>query len=80
MGGVCVNSAALNAAVPIKRRGVFTLPKATGASWSQGDQLYWDGTNKNFTKTSSGNTKWGVAAAAAQAGDATGSVSFTPNG
>jgi predicted RecA/RadA family phage recombinase len=77
IGGIAIVSAASGAPVPLDCSGVVaTLPKATGAAWSQGDVLYWDATNKNFTKTSSGNTKAGIAAAIAgqQSGDATGAV------
>jgi predicted RecA/RadA family phage recombinase len=54
--------------------GLFTLPKATGQTWSEGAKLYWDNTAKNLTTTASGNTLVGVAAAAAATGDTTGSV------
>lgn len=80
LGGVCARSGAQGESVALKRYGVFTLPKATGAAWTQGDQLYWDNTNKVFTKTSSGNTIWGMAAADAASGDATGSVALSGNG
>ena len=56
--------------VPLVTRGVFDLPKATGAV-TVGAKLYWDNTNKVLTTTASGNTLVGVATAAAQSGDAT---------
>lgn len=58
------------------RVGIFSLPRATGAStaWVAGDKVYWDNTNKVVTKTSSGNTLIGVAAAAAGDSAATGQV------
>lgn len=59
-------------------RGAFTLPKATGAAWTKGDTLYWDDTNKVFTKTASGNSKAGLAFADAASGDATGGVDLVP--
>lgn len=80
LGGVCARTGAQGEIVPLNRYGVFTLPKATGATWTQGDQLYWDNTNKYFTKTTAGNTKWGLAAADAASGDATGSVALSGNG
>jgi len=80
LAGVCARSGLQGEIVALKRYGVFTLPKAIGAAWTQGDQLYWDNTNKNFTKTSSGNSKWGMAAAAALSGDTTGSVALSGNG
>lgn len=50
---------------------VSNAPKATGAAWLFGDALYWDATNKNFTKTTSGNTLCGFAVAPRASGDAT---------
>lgn len=80
LGGVCARSGAQGDTVALKRYGVFTLPKATSEAWTQGDQLYWDNTSKRFTKTSSANTKWGMAAADAALGDVTGSVALSGNG
>lgn len=74
--GVVVVTALQNVVAPVKRKGVFTLTKETGAGWTEGQVLYWDDTNKRVTHTSAGNTKIGVAAAAAASGDATGSVSI----
>ncbi len=75
LGGVAVASIANGASGEVETSGgVFELPKATGAAWAVGDVLYWDATNKVFTKTSSGNTKAGVAYAAAISGDTTGLV------
>jgi predicted RecA/RadA family phage recombinase len=57
------------------RVGVFTgVAKATGAAWAEGELLYWNDTNKNFTKSSTGATLCAVAGAAAASGDATGTV------
>lgn len=50
-------------------RGVFSVPKAA-ESIAQGDALYWNTTNKNLTKTASGNWLAGHAASAAASGDA----------
>jgi len=50
--------------------GIFEVPKKVGATLVQGDKLYWDDTNHNFTKTATGNTLSAVAVAAA-ASDAT---------
>jgi predicted RecA/RadA family phage recombinase len=54
--------------------GVFTLPKATGATWSEGQLLYWDDTAKKCTPTATSNTRIGCAVAAAASGDTTGKV------
>lgn len=74
LGGVAETTQAAGETVSLCREGVFTLPKATGETWAQGDQLYWDATNKKFTKTSSGNTKYGIANAAQVSGDTSGAV------
>lgn len=36
----------------------------SGQAWAEGDLIYWDNTAKKFTKTSTSNTKAGVAVAA----------------
>lgn len=72
--GVAAYTALVGDPVEIERVGIFTLPKATGAAWSLGDQLYWDSSAKKFTKTVGTNQRIGVAAADAASGDATGSV------
>lgn len=72
--GVVHGSAAEGETAVVSLKGVYTLPKATGAAWVQGDTLYWDDTAKKFTKTSTSNTFAGYAAADAASGDATGNV------
>lgn len=59
--------------------GCYTVPKATGAAWAVGDTLYWDDTAKNFTKTTTSNTKAGYAIAVAASGDATGAIRLVPS-
>ena len=58
--------------------GVFALAAATSQAWTQGDVLYWDDTGKVWTKTTTSNTKGGVAAADKLAADATGAVRLYP--
>lgn len=56
--GVAQNTYASGATGVLALGGVFTnLVKAsgTGEAWSVGDRLYWNDTNKNLTKTSTGN-------------------------
>jgi predicted RecA/RadA family phage recombinase len=53
--------------------GVFDLPKATGAAWTEGQLLYWDNSAKKVTGTV-GAQLIGAAAAAALSADATGRV------
>ncbi|MBR2117674.1 MAG: DUF2190 family protein [Afipia sp.] len=77
--GSAVGDALSGTDLALKVSGVFTdAPKATGAAWAVGDILYWDDAAKKFTKTSSANTRVGVAVAAAQSGDATGTVKIGP--
>ena len=45
------------------------VPKATGQTWTAGQNLYWDNTAKNFTTTSTSNTLVGIAANAQASGD-----------
>jgi predicted RecA/RadA family phage recombinase len=70
--GVAQNTYSSGATGVIVREGVFTtLAKATGAAWAAGDRLFWDNTNKNLTKTSTGNLQVGICIAAAATGDTT---------
>jgi len=39
---------------------VIEGPRETGASWTQGTVVYWDGTNNRFTTTATGNKRVGV--------------------
>lgn len=59
------------------RIGVFTLPKAAGASWTPGQKLYWDATAKNVTATAGANTPIGAAASAQASADTSGNVLLT---
>lgn len=58
--------------------GVFTLASQTGTAWTQGDVLYWDDSAKVWTKTSTSNTKGGMAAYDKASADATGKVLLLP--
>src|SRR5882757_7406503 len=78
IGGVSQLTAATGADAPLLTEGVFTLAKDTAAAWAQGDALYWDNTNKRFTKTAAANTLFGQAAAAALITDAFGAVKIYP--
>jgi predicted RecA/RadA family phage recombinase len=60
-------------------RGVFSLAKATGTAWTEGDKLYWDAGASKFTKTALGNKPAGFAHAPAASGDATGYVNLQPS-
>jgi predicted RecA/RadA family phage recombinase len=55
--------------------GVFTLPKATGAAWTEGQLLYWDTAAGNLATAASATARRvGCAALAAASGDTTGTV------
>jgi predicted RecA/RadA family phage recombinase len=55
--------------------GVFSAPKATGATWTTGQTLYWDSTAGNFATAQSATARRaGTAAAPAASGDTTGNV------
>lgn len=60
-------------------RGVFDVTSDTGAAWAVGDVVYWDDTNKRFTKTTTSNTKAGIAVAAKLAGDTVGRIKLVPS-
>lgn len=63
--GVAAGDALSGASVDLATTGVFTLPKVDALAVSIGDVIYWDNSAKNVNKTSSGNTKIGVAVTAA---------------
>lgn len=71
---VAMASAASGAAFPAATKGVFTLVKATGSAWTEGEKLYWDATASKWTDVSTSNTLAGYAEAAAASGDTTGNV------
>ncbi len=60
--------------------GIFTFPKATGASTAiaAGKTVYWDATNQRATETSTSNTLMGKTVAAAVDADATVLVLLRP--
>lgn len=70
IAGVALTDIATGGRGAVQVKGVFDLPKATGAV-AQGAKLYWSSANSNVTTTASGNTLIGVAAEAAASGDAT---------
>lgn len=43
-------------------KGRYTVPAETGTAIAAGDVLYWNASGKKATKTSSGNTRIGIAA------------------
>lgn len=74
LSGVAVAAADSAAAVTLKRNGVFEMLKTTSEAWTQGQPLFWNASTKKFTTTAAGNTRRGVAWAAADSADTTGEV------
>jgi predicted RecA/RadA family phage recombinase len=69
--GIAAGSAAINESVDVVVTGVFELPKVGADAFTLGELVYWNSTTKLATETSSGNTKLGVAVAAAAASTGT---------
>lgn len=63
--GVAAGDAVSGATVDIATSGVFELPKVSALAISVGDIVYYDAATSLVNKTSSGNTKVGVAVTAA---------------
>lgn len=68
--GVALGDAASGETVRVQLKGVFSLPKATGAI-SAGAAVYHVAADNNLSTTASGNTFVGHAVKAALSGDAT---------
>lgn len=66
--GVALGDIATGATGSVAMKGVYQLPKLGTDVVAQGDELYWDNTNKRLTTTSTSNTRAGYAAAAAGSG------------
>jgi len=66
--GVATKAAALGEAIEACVTGVFDLKKTASQAWNPGDKVYWDNTNKETTKTLTGNTLIGVATEAVAGG------------
>ena len=76
---LALNSAGAGVANTYLMEGVIEYARATGATWTAGDALYWDDTAKNFTKTVGSNTKCGIAMQDAASADTTGFVYIVPS-
>ena len=68
--GVAAGHAANAETVETALVGVFDLKKVASQAWSAGDKVYWDNTNKEASKTATGNVLIGVATEAVAAGAA----------
>jgi predicted RecA/RadA family phage recombinase len=76
--GLAMNTALINALNIFVIGGIVEYKAETGVAWTAGDALYWDDTNKQFTKTSSGNTKCAIAYEDKAAATALGCVLLIP--
>lgn len=79
--GIAVTTNDAGDSVAIHRSGVFdhTAEGAgSGQAWATGDVVYWDNTNKRLTKTSSANTRVGVAVAPKVTTDVVGRFRIDP--
>jgi len=76
--GVAQTDAKSGADVPLVVEGVFELPKVSALAIAIGDKLYWDATNKQVNKTSSGNSLIGYATSVAANPSATVYVRLNP--
>lgn len=68
--GVATDDALSGETIPFKTEGVFDLAK-TSHSFSAGDPVYWDNSNKYCTSTANSNSLIGYAVKAQVSGDAT---------
>jgi predicted RecA/RadA family phage recombinase len=71
---VCLASAAEGQPVEGWFKGIYQLPKNSEDVWTLGQLIYWDNTAMLATSTSGGNTKIGVATAAAANPSSVGNV------
>lgn len=63
--GIAAETVLSGADVDVVTKGVFTLPKVSALAIAIGDVVYFDAATKLVNKTSSGNTKIGIAVTAA---------------
>lgn len=75
--GIAAGTAESGKPVDVVTVGVFDLPKVGADAFTLGADVYWDAEDDLATVTSSGNTRLGVAVAAAGAGVATVNVRLT---
>lgn len=73
-----VDIAASTGTGSVSLEGVYQLAKVTGTAFTQGDLLFWDGSNHYLTKTATGNTWAGQCFESAASGDSTCLVRLEP--
>jgi predicted RecA/RadA family phage recombinase len=76
VGVAIVDIAATSGSGAVQMEGVFLLPKTTSQAWTQGAQLFWDGSL--LTTVGTANTPAGYADVAADSADSTGYVNLSP--
>lgn len=72
--GVAAGDIANGARGNINLNGVYALPKVSAQAWTAGAAIYWEAAENRCTTTATGNTKIGVAYAAAANPSPTGQV------
>lgn len=75
---LAMNSAAANALNVYMIGGMLEYATDTGTAWAGGDKIYWDDTNKKFTKTDTNNTLCGIAYEAKTSAAATATILLVP--
>ncbi len=76
--GICSGDALNTINQEVKLEGVFVVDKVSAQAWTQGVAIYWDDSAKNFTTTSSANTRAGIAMLAAANPSSTGTILLVP--
>jgi len=74
VGIATTTNATAGARVNFIVKGVNTLPKTTGETWTEGQPLFWDATNSKLSTDLTLGLPIGAVAAAAASADTTGSV------
>lgn len=72
--GICLAATAQGQPLELWLKGIYQLPKNAAEVWALGAAIYWDNTAMLATTTAGGNTKIGVAVAAAANPSSSGNV------
>lgn len=78
--GVLKSDALSGATGEVLTEGVYTLAATSAQTWAQGDEIYWDDTNKRCDNVATVGMRIGVARDAKANPGATGVVKLTPVG
>ncbi len=74
--GIALDAVTTGATGVLEIGRIWSLPKHAGETWVQGDELYWDATNRYLTLTSTGNTRAGRATANAASAASTANINL----